>query len=142
MEKGTVSRAEGDVNFQAYMGFPHLFVACHAPRIVVSVLSPGGSTMTVQTLRLVCRPGVALILALIGLSQSCSATAAKRASLESEMNEAMDQVREIVNQPVNPLRRTPEMQVSTYKPGWFHDGASKPAFIAIDVRRTQDTSYG
>jgi hypothetical protein len=99
--------------------------------------------MTVQKLRLLRRPVIALVLALMGLSQSCSGrTAAKRAALESEMNEAMDEVRAIVNQPVNPLRRTPEMQVSIYKPGWFHQGASKPAFIAVDVRRTQDTSYG
>jgi len=99
--------------------------------------------MTVQELRLLRRLVIALAFALMGLSQSCSAqTAAKRAALESEMNEAMEQVRAIVNQTVSPLRRTPEMQVSTYKPGWFHQGGSKPAFIAVDVRRTQDTSYG
>ena len=58
------------------------------------------------------------------------------------MNQAMDKVREIVNQPVTPLARTPEMVVSTYRPGWFHQGATKPHFSSVDVRGTQDTQYG
>jgi len=33
------------------------------------------------------------------------------------------------------------MNVSTYHPGWFHDGASKPNFNTVDVRKTQDLQY-
>jgi len=82
----------------------------------------------------------------MGLCQSCfagqAAATAKRAALESEMKYAMDQVRAIVNQPVQALARTSEMQVSTYKPGWFHQGAIKPDFKTVDVRATQDLNYG
>jgi hypothetical protein len=28
------------------------------------------------------------------------------------------------------------------RPGWFHAGAAKPDFNNVDVRTTQDTSYG
>ena len=28
-----------------------------------------------------------------------------------------------------------------YRPGWFHEGATKPDFNNVDVRRTRETSY-
>jgi len=34
------------------------------------------------------------------------------------------------------------MQVATYRPGWFHEGASKPDFNNVDVRTTRETPYG
>ena len=33
------------------------------------------------------------------------------------------------------------MRVSTYRPGWFHDGAIKPDFNNVDVRASRETSY-
>ena len=33
------------------------------------------------------------------------------------------------------------MQVSTYRPGWFHEGAIKPNFNTVDVRATRETPY-
>ncbi|WP_150107253.1 hypothetical protein [Pedosphaera parvula] len=58
------------------------------------------------------------------------------------MEDAMARVKAIVNQPVTELRRTPDMEVSTYQPGWFHAGAEKPNFDTVDVRATQDLQYG
>lgn len=63
------------------------------------------------------------------------------AEVKSEMDNAMTRVREIVNQPVTSLRRTPDMEVATYSPGWFHPGAEKPEFDTVDVRATQTFPY-
>jgi len=63
------------------------------------------------------------------------------ADLEAEMNDAISQVQQIVNQPVTTLPRTPDMQVSTYSPGWFHPGAEKPDFNTVDIRATQMDDY-
>jgi hypothetical protein len=63
------------------------------------------------------------------------------ADLEAEMNDAVSQVKQIVNQPVTSLPRTPDMQVATYRPGWFHPGAEKPDFNTVDVRTTQMGDY-
>jgi hypothetical protein len=57
------------------------------------------------------------------------------------MDDAIARVQAIVNQPVTHLTRTPDMQVSTYTPGWFHAGAEKPDFATVDVRATQQTEY-
>jgi hypothetical protein len=75
-------------------------------------------------------------------AQSTAATTAQRAELESEMKAAIEKVQFLVNQPVEPLLRVGGMQISTYKPGWFHEGASKPDYNNVDIRRTQDVSYG
>lgn len=56
------------------------------------------------------------------------------------MADAIERVKRIVNQPVRALTRTPDMEVSTSSPGWFHQGAAKPDFATVDVRATQDTS--
>ena len=61
--------------------------------------------------------------------------------IKSEMDNAISRVKEIVNQPVESLPRTPDMQVATYSPGWFHPGAEKPDFDTVDVRATQVFPY-
>ncbi|HTQ50786.1 MAG TPA: hypothetical protein VMJ12_08740 [Candidatus Acidoferrales bacterium] len=63
------------------------------------------------------------------------------AEVRSQMENAEARVREIVNQPVTSLARTPDMQVATYSPGWFHPGAEKPDFDTVDVRTTQTFPY-
>jgi len=97
-----------------------------------------------MSMKAVCQ--VALLSLLGLLTASCatqsSAAIAQRAELESEMKVAIEKVQFLVNQPVEPLLRVEGMQVSTYKPGWFHEGASKPDYNNVDIRRTQDLSYG
>jgi hypothetical protein len=58
------------------------------------------------------------------------------------MEDAIERVKAIVNQPVKELSRTPDMKVTIYHPGWFHRGAIKPDFNTVDVRKTQETRYG
>src|SRR5436189_992495 len=85
---------------------------------------------------------------LMGLCQSFLAQQpapnpqAQRATVEAELKAAIREVQRIVNQPVRQLTRMPNMDVSIYSPGWFHEGAAKPAFNTVDVRSTQDLSYG
>lgn len=64
------------------------------------------------------------------------------ANAKTVMQAAITKVKAIVNQPVTPLNRTPDMQVSIYQPGWFHDGAIKPDFNTVDIRATQGLDYG
>jgi len=84
---------------------------------------------------------------LIGLCQFCfaqqsaAAKQAQRPALEAEWKNAVQAVQRIVNQPVTRLPRTAEMRVATFSPGWFHDGAIKPDFNNVDVRKTQETKY-
>ncbi len=63
------------------------------------------------------------------------------ATLQAEMDEAMQQVRTIVNQPVQDLRLGPGMRYSNAPEGWFHEGATKPDFNTVDVRQTQTFPY-
>jgi hypothetical protein len=63
------------------------------------------------------------------------------ATLQAEMDEAMQQVRTIVNQPVQALRLSPGMRYSNAPEGWFHEGATKPEFNTVDVRQTQTFPY-
>jgi hypothetical protein len=64
-----------------------------------------------------------------------------RANAQSIMDDAIARVKAIVNQPVRQLAQTPDMNVSVYKPGWFHDGAEKPNFNTVDIRPNQKLSY-
>src|SRR5262245_5741481 len=64
------------------------------------------------------------------------------AALNVEMNQAMDRVRLIVNQPVTRLARRPGLQIRIFSPGWFHEGATRPNFNTADVRTTQELIYG
>jgi hypothetical protein len=86
-----------------------------------------------------------LFLILIGYCRSSAAqsaqTEARRTAIQSEWQNAVKEVQRIVNQPVRKLARTQEMQVVTYRPGWFHEGAIKPDFNNVDVRKTRETPY-
>jgi hypothetical protein len=63
-------------------------------------------------------------------------------NIKTVMDDAIDRVKTIVNQPVKQLAVTPDMEVATYKPGWFREGAARPNFDTVDVRATQETGYG
>jgi len=62
-------------------------------------------------------------------------------ALTREMNDAIEQVKRIINDPVPALPLTPEAQVSKFSPGWFHSGSIKPRFLTVDVRTTQEFPY-
>ena len=61
-------------------------------------------------------------------------------SPQAELAAATQQVEKIINQPVTAHVRTADMEVGTF-PGWFHPGATKPAFDTVDVRTTREASY-
>jgi hypothetical protein len=61
-------------------------------------------------------------------------------AVQRELNAAVLQVKNIVNQPVTALERTPQMRVAIFSPGWFHPGAIRPDFNAVDIRSTQETA--
>lgn len=63
------------------------------------------------------------------------------AQLKAALQQAEDQVRAIVNQPVTRVERTRSSHPVVYSPGWFHEGANRPAYATIDVRTTQDFPY-
>jgi len=85
---------------------------------------------------------LALFLNLSGaLPAVASSTDEQIAALKSQMNDAIFKVQDIVNQPVTQLKRTPDMRVGFYSPGWFHPGADKPDFNTVDVRTTQKFDY-
>jgi hypothetical protein len=73
-----------------------------------------------------------------GIAQQQAPPAKTVESVTAEMNRAIQRVKYIVNQPVTPIRRTPGMRVATYAM-WFHPGAHKPDFSAVDIRKTQET---
>ncbi len=64
----------------------------------------------------------------------------KIASLQRDRERAVVRVKQIVNQPVPPIARTPQMRVGTY-PYWFHEGAETPDFDKVDIRQTQGGDY-
>jgi len=71
-----------------------------------------------------------------------AATAEERmAAIKAERNDAIFKVQHIVNQPVTHLKRTPDMHVSVYSPGWFHPGAFEPGYDHVDIRKTQELQY-
>jgi hypothetical protein len=59
----------------------------------------------------------------------------------AEMNDAVVQVKHIVNAPVPALPRTPDVEVRVFGPGWFHEGAARPNFLSVDVSATQQFPY-
>ncbi|HEY5228842.1 MAG TPA: hypothetical protein VIJ19_09880 [Opitutaceae bacterium] len=61
------------------------------------------------------------------------------AAINAELKKAVDKVVEIVNQPVPSVPLTPQLRAGVWTEGWFHPGAVKPDFRAVDVRRTQHT---
>jgi hypothetical protein len=62
-------------------------------------------------------------------------------ALNSEKNDATEQVLKIVNQPVTRYVRQPGMQEAVFSPVWFHPGANTPDFNNVDVRTTQEKIY-
>ena len=96
-------------------------------------------------------PRMARFLPLLLLLGLCRATPAgaqqptnaqtQLAAVQAEMSAAIQQVQRIVNQPVARYALAAGMSVATYKPGWFHEGATKPDFNTVDVRATQETIY-
>ena len=87
---------------------------------------------------------VALVFGLCSVgtgAQTATNTPLRSDSPQAEMEAAIHQVEKIVNQTVLAYRRTPGMRVSESSPGWFHEGAIKPNFNAVDVRATQETPY-
>ena len=85
---------------------------------------------------------------LIGLSgatlsaQQADTTQSRIAAAKSKMDEAMQRVKDIVNQPVTQLPRKSYMRVAEFGPGgWFHPGAEKPDFNRVDVRTTRQFPY-
>ena len=84
----------------------------------------------------------ALLSSLALADSSETATNAQQiAMIKAQMNDAIERVKQIVNQPVTELRRTPDMHVFTYSGGWFHPGAALPNFHTVDVRATQVLPY-
>ncbi|HTB83590.1 MAG TPA: hypothetical protein VK742_08050 [Candidatus Sulfotelmatobacter sp.] len=63
------------------------------------------------------------------------------ADVKLELNDALNRVREIVNQPVHRFKQTPDMVVSVYNQGWFHPGSTRPDFNTVDIRKTQELNY-
>lgn len=63
------------------------------------------------------------------------------AALKAQRTEAIFRVQQIVNQPVTHLKRTPDMNVRVFSPGWFHEGAITPNFDTVDIRTTQEFPY-
>jgi hypothetical protein len=75
-------------------------------------------------------------------TNSVSQTPAERlVALQLEMTNAWQRVVQIVNRPVPVYVRTENLQVSVYSPGWFHEGAIRPDFNTVDVRRSQELIY-
>lgn len=68
-------------------------------------------------------------------------TNSQTADVQAEMDQAIEQVKKIVNQPVQKYRIARNMRIATYREGWFHDGAIKPNFNTVDVRTTQENIY-
>jgi hypothetical protein len=64
-----------------------------------------------------------------------------QAALELEMTNAYQRVLQIVNKPVRAFAKSPNMDVSVFSPGWFHEGASKPDFNTVDIRQSQQLIY-
>ena len=86
--------------------------------------------------------GLLLALNLFGALTAGAATREEQiAALKVEKNDAIFRVQHIVNQPVTRLKRTSDMIVAYYSPGWFHPGAITPDFDHVDVRRTRQLDY-
>lgn len=64
------------------------------------------------------------------------------AALKLDLTNAFAAVQKIVNQPVQAYRRTSDMQVSIFRPGWFHPGAPRPDFNHVDIRQTREEDWG
>jgi hypothetical protein len=95
---------------------------------------------TVRTL-LICLFATQLTLISRAQTNATPDDPAKIKSLNDELEQAIQKVREIVNQPVTRHARQPGMRIANSQAGWFHEGATKPAFPVVDVRTTQEFPY-
>ena len=75
-----------------------------------------------------------------GISATSEQTITRK-NARAIMEDAVARVKAIINQPVRQLPRTPDMEVRTFSPGWFHAGADKPDFKNVDIRTTRDTQH-
>lgn len=86
------------------------------------------------------RPVLIVLLCAVGAS-AYEFQASEERALVAEMNDAIEQVKRIVNDPVPALPRTPDAAVGMFQPGWFHEGAIRPNFLSVDVHQTQQFPY-
>ncbi len=63
------------------------------------------------------------------------------AAVQAEMNQAVQKVVAIVNQPVKVLPLDDGVEVFRISEPWFHPGAIMPEFRTVDIRKTQDLTY-
>ena len=89
------------------------------------------------------KTGIALVWVTVATTPLAGAatTEEQMAAIKAQKNDAIFKVQHIVNQPVTHLKRTPDMHVSVYSPGWFHDGAFEPGYDHADIRKTQELLY-
>jgi hypothetical protein len=78
-----------------------------------------------------------LILGL-ALAGSLGLRAADLASVQAQLQHAVDRVKEIVNQPVPGYPVGPDDHPAMFQPGWFHAGANTPDFAHVDIRASQE----
>jgi hypothetical protein len=60
------------------------------------------------------------------------------AELKTQLERAVDRVKELVNQPVASFPVGPDDHPALFRPGWFHPGAGTPDFDHVDIRTSQD----
>jgi hypothetical protein len=83
---------------------------------------------------------LAACCATCSIAQTATNAAADTNAVKAEMETAIHQVEKIVNQTVPAYRVAPGMHYSVFKPGWFHEGATKPDFNHVDVRASRETA--
>jgi len=67
-------------------------------------------------------------------------TAEQIAQAKRRLSEATEEVKRIINQPVDTVPLTPELRAEVWNEGWFHPGAGVPDFDNGDIRKTQETA--
>ena len=77
----------------------------------------------------------------IGFAQTPDEKEVHISALKTEMNDAINKIVSIVNQPVTHLPRDHFAKVAKFSPGWFHAGAIEPDFNHVDIRKTQKFPY-
>lgn len=66
-----------------------------------------------------------------------------RKNAQTIMDAAVGKAKAIINQPVQSYPFSTSMVYSQTLEGvWFHPGATRPDFNSVDIRKTQDLSYG
>jgi hypothetical protein len=65
---------------------------------------------------------------------------AKATAAQVDLNDAISRATAIINQPPKQVPEREGMNTGNYKT-WFHEGAARPDFNTVDIRKSQDTSY-